>query len=257
MTTTNPPATLAGSYRVGDLDLNRIGYGAMQLAGAGVFGPPRDRAAAIEVLRTAVELGVNHIDTADAYGPYITNEIIREALFPYDDHVHIVTKVGVVRDERGGWLPANSPQSLREQVHDNLRRLGLDVLDVVNLRTLVGIDERATVSDTLVPQFETLAELKGQGLIRHLGLSTVSLGQLVEAQQITPVVCVQNFYNIANRADGRLWRPPPRSTSPTSRTSRSAASRRCNRTCWSWSPSGSTRRRGRSPSPGYFSTRRT
>jgi len=201
MTTTNPPATLAGSYRVGDLDLNRIGYGAMQLAGAGVFGPPRDRAAAIEVLRTAVKLGVNHIDTADAYGPYITNEIIREALFPYDDHLHIVTKVGVVRDERGGWLPAHSPQSLREQVHDNLRRLGLEVLDVVNLRTLVGIDERATVSDTLVPQFETLAELQGQGLIRHLGLSTVSLGQLVEAQQITPVVCVQNFYNIANRAD--------------------------------------------------------
>jgi aryl-alcohol dehydrogenase-like predicted oxidoreductase len=135
MTTTIPPAAQAGSYRVGDLDLNRIGYGAMQLAGPGVFGPPRDRSAAIEVLRTAVELGVNHIDTADAYGPYITNETIREALFPYGDHVHIVTKVGVVRDERGGWLPANSPQSLREQVHDNLRRLGLDVLDVVNLRT--------------------------------------------------------------------------------------------------------------------------
>jgi pyridoxine 4-dehydrogenase len=173
----------------------------MQLAGPGVFGPPRDRAAAIEVLRTAVELGVNHIDTADAYGPYITNEIIREALFPYDDQVHIVTKVGVVRDERGGWLPANSPQSLRDQVHDNLRRLGLDVLDVVNLRTLVGIEERATVSDTLVPQFEALAELQRQGMIRHLGLSTVSLGQLVEAQQIAPVVCVQNLYNIANRAD--------------------------------------------------------
>src|SRR6476469_3440813 len=199
--TTNPPATLAGSYRVGDLDLNRIGYGAMQLAGPGVFGPPRDRAAAIEVLRTAVELGVNHIDTADAYGPYITNEIIREALFPYSDNVHIVTKVGVVHDERGGWLPANSPQSLREQVHDNLHRLGLDVLDVVNLRTLVGIDERATVSDTLVAQFEALAELQQQGLIRHLGLSTVSLDQLAEAQQIAPVACVQNFYNIAHRVD--------------------------------------------------------
>jgi aryl-alcohol dehydrogenase-like predicted oxidoreductase len=115
--------------------------------------------------------------------------------------MHIVTKVGVVRDERGGWLPANSPESLRAQVHDNLRRLGLDVLDVVNLRTLAGIDERATLSDTLVPQFETLAELQRQGLIRHLGLSTVSLGQLVEAQQIAPVVCVQNLYNIANRAD--------------------------------------------------------
>jgi aryl-alcohol dehydrogenase-like predicted oxidoreductase len=201
MTTTSPPAARAGSYRVGDLDLNRIGYGAMQLAGPGVFGPPRDRAAAIEVLRTAVEQGVNHIDTADAYGPYITNEIIREALFPYGDHVHIVTKVGLVRDERGGWLPANSPQSLREQVHDNLRRLGLDV---VNLRTLAGIDDRATVPDTLTPQFEALAELQQQGLIRHLGLSTVSLDQLAEAQQIAPVACVQNFYNIANRADAAV-----------------------------------------------------
>ncbi|HEX8005534.1 MAG TPA: oxidoreductase [Trebonia sp.] len=201
MTTTNPPAAQAGSYRVGDLDLNRIGYGAMQLAGPGVFGPPRDRSAAIEVLRTAVELGINHIDTADAYGPYITNEIIREALFPYGDHVHIVTKVGVVRDERGGWLPANSPQSLREQVHDNLRRLGLDV---VNLRTLAGIVDRAPVPDTLTPQFEALAELQQQGLIRRLGLSTVSLDQLAEAQQIAPVVCVQNFYNIANQADAAV-----------------------------------------------------
>jgi pyridoxine 4-dehydrogenase len=203
MTITNPPAAQAGSYRVGDLDLNRIGYGAMQLAGPGVFGPPRDRAAAIEVLRTAVELGVNHIDTADAYGPYITNEIIREALFPYDQ-VHIVTKVGVVRDERGGWLPGNSPQSLREQVHDNLRHLGLDVLDVVYFRTLAGIDDRATAADTVAPQFEALAELREQGLIRHLGLSTVSLGQLAEAQQIAPVVSVENFYNIANRADAAV-----------------------------------------------------
>src|SRR3989442_2474409 len=201
MTTTKPPAAQAGSYRVGDLDLNRIGYGAMQLAGPGVFGPPRDRAAAIEVLRTAVELGVNHIDTADAYGPYITNEIIREALFPYGDHVHIATKVGIVRDEKGGWLPANSPQSLREQVHDNLRRLGLDVLDLATLRTTVGIDDRVAVPGTLARQFEALAELRQQGLIRHLGLSTVSLDQLAEAQRIAPVVCVQNFYNIANRAD--------------------------------------------------------
>ena len=122
MTATCPPAAQAGSYRVGDLDLNRIGYGAMQLAGPASSGR---RATAIDVLRTAVELGVNHIDTADAYGPYVTNEIIREALFPYGDHVHIVTKVGVVRAEQGGWLPANSPQSLRQQVHDNLRRLGL------------------------------------------------------------------------------------------------------------------------------------
>ena len=189
---------------LGPFTVNRIGFGAMQLAGPGVFGPPRDRAAAIEVLRTAVELGVNHIDTADAYGPYITNEIIREALFPYGDHVHIVTKVWVVRDEQGGWLPANSPQSLREQVHDNLRRLGLDVLDVVNLRTLAGIDNRATIRDMLTPQFEALAGLQQQGLIRHLGLSTVSLDQLAEAQQIAPVVYVQNFYNIANREDAAV-----------------------------------------------------
>ena len=135
----------------------------MQLAGPGVFGPPRDRAAAIEVLRTAVELGVNHIDTADAYGPYITNEIIREALFPYDDQVHIVTKVGVVRDEQGGWLPANSPQSLRDQVHDNLRRLGLDVLDVVNLRTLTGIDDRATLR-TLRASATDRGKRVGEGL---------------------------------------------------------------------------------------------
>jgi aryl-alcohol dehydrogenase-like predicted oxidoreductase len=200
MTTTNPPAAQAGSYRVGDLELNRIGYGAMQLAGPGVFGPPRDRATAIEVLRTAVELGVNHIDTADGYGPHVTNEIIRDALSPYDG-VHIVTKVGVIRDERGGWLPGDSPESLRTQVHDNLRGLGLDVLDVVNLRTLVGLVDSATATDTLTPQFEALAELQEQGLIRHLGLSTVSLDQLSEAQRIAPVVCVQNFYNIANRAD--------------------------------------------------------
>jgi pyridoxine 4-dehydrogenase len=204
MTTTNPPAAQAGSYRVGDLGLNRIGYGAMQLAGPGVFGPPNDRGAAIEVLRTAVELGVNHIDTADAYGPYITNEIIREALFPYGDRAHIVTKVGVVREEQGGWLPGNSPQSLREQVHGNLRRLGLEVLDVVYLRTLAGIDDRATASDTLTPQFEALAELQQQGLIRNLGLSTVSLDQLAEAQRIAPVACVQNIYNIANRADAAM-----------------------------------------------------
>ncbi|MEV7393847.1 oxidoreductase [Streptomyces sp. NPDC091215] len=201
MTTANPPAAQAGSYRVGELELRRIGYGAMQPAGPGVFGPPRDRAAAIEVLRTAVELGVDHIDTADAYGPYVTNEIIREALFPYGDHLHIVTEVGMVRDERGSRLPANSPEALRGQVIDNLRRLGLDVLDVVNLRTVGGADDRVAVPDTLVPQFETLAELQQKGLIRHLGLSTVGLDQPAEAQRIAPVVCVQNIYNIADRGD--------------------------------------------------------
>jgi pyridoxine 4-dehydrogenase len=201
MTTAESPAAQAGSYRVGDLELNRIGYGAMQLSGPRVFGPPRDRAAAIEVVRTAVEMGVNHIDTADAYGPHITNEIIREALFPYDGRVHIVTKVGMVRDAQGGVLPADSPESLREQVEDNLRHLGLDVLDVVNLRTVGGSDDSEPVAGSIAPQFEALAELQQQGLIRHLGLSTVTLDQLSEAQLIAPVVCVQNFYNIANRAD--------------------------------------------------------
>jgi pyridoxine 4-dehydrogenase len=195
------PAALAGSHRLGDLDLNRIGYGAMQLSGPRVFGPPRDRTAAIEVLRTAVELGVNHIDTADAYGPHITNELIREALYPYGEHVHIVTKVGMARDPQGGVLPANSPEALREQVRDNLRSLGLDVLDVVNLRIVGGSDDRVPVPGSLVAQFEALAELRQQGLIRHLGLSTVTLDQLAEAQRIAPVVCVQNLYNIANRAD--------------------------------------------------------
>src|SRR6201994_656612 len=157
MTITNPPAAQAGSYRVGNLDLNRIGYGAMQLAGPGVFGPPDDRAAAIELLRTAVDLGINHIDTADAYGPHITNEIIREALFPYGDRLHIATKVGVVRDDQGGWVPGNSPQSLREQVHGNLDRLGLDALDLVYLRTTVGIDDRPMAPGHPTPPFEALA----------------------------------------------------------------------------------------------------
>ena len=201
MTTTDLPAARAGSYRVGDLELNRIGYGAMQLAGPGVSGPPRDRAAAIEVLRTAVELGVNHIDTADAYGPRFTNEIIKEALSPYGDRVHIATKVGVVRDDVGGWLPGNSPESLREQVYDNLRGLGLDVLDVVYLRTLAGLVDRPAAPGEFAQQFEVLAELREQGLIRHLGVSTVDVEQLTEAQRIAPVACVENFYNIANRVD--------------------------------------------------------
>ena len=201
MTATTAPAARAGSFRVGDFELNRIGYGAMQLAGPGVFGPPRDRAAAIEVLRTAVELGVNHIDTADFYGPHVTNEIIREALFPYGDRVTIVTKVGAVRDDQGGWVQARSPQALREQVHSNLRTLGTDVLDVVNLRVGGGHDGHSAVPGTLAPQFEALAELRQQGLIRHLGVSTVDAGQLAEAQTIAPVVCVQNFYNIARRED--------------------------------------------------------
>jgi pyridoxine 4-dehydrogenase len=188
------------TYRVGDLDLTRIGYGAMQLAGPGVFGPPADRAEAITVLRTAVELGINHIDTADFYGPHVTNEIIREALAPYDD-VHVVTKVGARRDAQGGWPHARSPEELTRQVHDNLDRLGLDTLDVVNLR-VGGFD--APEPGSIAPQFEALAELQQAGLIRHLGLSTVSAEQLAEAQVIASVVCVQNFYNLAHRGDDDL-----------------------------------------------------
>jgi pyridoxine 4-dehydrogenase len=190
-----------GRYKVGDLELTRVGYGAMQLAGPGVFGPPKDRDAAIEVLRTAVSLGINHIDTADFYGPHVTNEIIREALAPYPDDLHIVTKVGARRDASGGWPHARTPAELREQVHDNLRRLGLDVLDVVNLRVGGGDDGHSAVPGSIAEQFGALAELRGQGLIRHLGLSTVDASQLAEAQSIAPVVCVQNFYNLADRHD--------------------------------------------------------
>jgi aryl-alcohol dehydrogenase-like predicted oxidoreductase len=190
-----------GVYRVGGLELARVGYGAMQLAGPGVFGPPKDRNAAIAVLRTAVELGVNHIDTSDYYGPHVTNEIIREALFPYPEDLHIVTKVGARRDETGGWPHARTPDELRQQVHDNLRRLGLDALDVVNLR-LGGFDSPEPGS--LAEPFGALAELQQQGLIRHLGLSTVTAEQLAEAQAIAPVATVQNLYNIARRSDDAL-----------------------------------------------------
>ena len=190
-----------GGYRVADLDLSRAGYGAMQLAGPGVFGPPKDRDAAIAVLRAAVDLGINHIDTADFYGPRVTNELIREALAPYPGDLHIVTKVGARRDAAGGWLHARTPAELRAQVHDNLRHLGLDVLDVVNMRT-GGVE--GPEPGSIAEQFGVLAELRQQGLIRHLGLSTVTAAQLAEAQAIAPVVCVQNLYNIARRDDDAL-----------------------------------------------------
>lgn len=192
------------SFRVGDLELTRMGYGAMQLAGPGVFGPPKDRDAAIAVLRVAVEIGIRHIDTADFYGPHVTNELIREALSPYPEDLHIVTKVGAVRDEKGAWLPAHTPEQLTTQVYANLRTLGLDVLDVVNLRVGGGDDAHSAVPGSLAPQFEALAELRRQGLIRHLGVSTVDAEQLAEAQSIAPVVCVQNFYNVAKRGDDKL-----------------------------------------------------
>jgi pyridoxine 4-dehydrogenase len=184
-----------------DLTVTRMGYGAMQLAGPGVFGPPADRDAAIAVLREAVELGITHIDTSDYYGPHITNQIIREALHPYPDELHIVTKVGALRDAEGGWPTALAPEQLRQAVHDNLENLGLDVLDVVNLR--VG-GFSSPEPGSIAEPFSVLAQLRKEGLIKHLGISTVSAEQVAEAQSIAPVVCVQNLYNIANRSDDDL-----------------------------------------------------
>ncbi|MGW2603081.1 aldo/keto reductase family oxidoreductase [Streptomyces mirabilis] len=184
-----------------DLTVTRMGYGAMQLAGPHVFGPPADRDAAVAVLREAVERGITHIDTSDFYGPYVTNQIIKEALHPYPAGLHLVTKVGALRDAEGGWPKALSRDELRQAVHSNLKNLGLDALDVVNLR-VGGLD--APEPGSLAEPFTVLAELQQEGLIRHLGVSTVSAEQIKEAQSIAPVVCVQNFYNLANRADDVL-----------------------------------------------------
>jgi len=184
-----------------DLTVTRMGYGAMQLAGPGVFGPPKDRDAAVAVLREAAERGITHIDTADFYGPHITNQIIKEALHRYPDELRIVTKVGARRDAQGGWPHARSPQELRQAVHDNLKNLGLDALHVVNLR-VGGLDSPEPGS--IAEPFTALTQLQQEGLIRHLGLSTVNAEQITEAQSIAPVVCVQNYYNIANRADDSL-----------------------------------------------------
>ena len=199
MTSTTLPG---GSFTMGrELSVTRVGYGAMQLAGPGVFGPPTDRDAAIAVLREVVELGITHIDTSDYYGPFVTNELIKEALFPYPESLHLVTKVGCFRDEQGGWPSALAPQQLRQGVHDNLKRLGLEALDVVNLR-VGGV--AGPSKDSVAEPFGALAELRDQGLIRHLGVSTMSAEQIAEAQAIAPVVCVQNFYNIAHRDDDKL-----------------------------------------------------
>ena len=179
------------------MTLQRLGYGAMQLAGKGVFGPPRDVDAAVAVLREAVALGVNHIDTSDFYGPHITNQIIRQALHPYPKDLVIVTKVGTRRPEDGSWVPAMSRQELTEAVHDNLRNLGVDAIDVVNLRIMSDKPSEGSIAEPLT----VLAELKEQGLIRHLGLSNVTPQQLAEAQTITEIVCVQNEYNLAHRND--------------------------------------------------------
>jgi pyridoxine 4-dehydrogenase len=184
-----------------DLTVTRMGYGAMQLAGPGVFGPPADRDAAIAVLREAIELGVTHIDTSDYYGPHVTNQIIKEALQPYPDSLHIVTKVGARRDAAGGWPHARTPAELRQAIHDNLTNLGLDAMDVVNMR-FGGFQDPE--GESIEEAFTALAEMQQEGLIKHLGISTVSAEQIAEAQAIAPVVCVQNFYNLAHRVDDDL-----------------------------------------------------
>jgi pyridoxine 4-dehydrogenase len=194
-------AEKSGDYRLGGRSVHRLGYGSMQLAGPGVMGPPADRDAAIAVLRRAVELGVNHIDTSDYYGPYVVNELIREALHPYPEDLVIVTKVGARRTPDGHWPEALAPDELRRAVQDNLDHLGLDVLDVVNLR-LPGFAE--PVERSLAEPFGTLVDLQQEGLIRHLGVSNVTTQQFAEAQAIGPVVCVQNHYNLVHRDDDPL-----------------------------------------------------
>ncbi|HEY2481731.1 MAG TPA: aldo/keto reductase family oxidoreductase [Caulobacteraceae bacterium] len=193
--------TAAGAFRLGERSVNRLGYGAMQLAGPGVFGPPKDRAAALAVLRHAVASGVNHIDTSDFYGPHVTNQLIREALHPYPDDLVIVTKVGAVRGDDASWILALTPADLTRGVHDNLRNLGIEALDVVNLRVggLQGPSE-----GSIEEPFAALADLQRQGLIRQLGLSNVSSAQLAQARRIAPVVCIQNYYNLAHRDDDAL-----------------------------------------------------
>jgi pyridoxine 4-dehydrogenase len=180
------------------MTVNRMGYGAMQLAGPGVYGPPRDMEAAIAVLREAIESGVDHIDTSDFYGPHVTNQIIKQALHPYKDGLVIVTKIGARRETDKSWLPALSPQEITDGVHDNLRNLGLDTLDVVNLR-VGGI--HGPVEGSIEAPLTVLAELRQQGLIQHLGLSNVTPGQLAQAQTISEIVCIQNLYNVAHRSD--------------------------------------------------------
>lgn len=186
---------------MGDLTVTRFGYGAMQLTGPGVTGPPADHDGALAVLRETVRLGITHIDTADAYGPHVTNRLIREALHPYPDSLHIVTKVGADRDAQGGWPPAREPDDLRRAVHSNLENLGVESLDLVNLR--LG-DAEGPQPGSLAKAYETLVELQQQGLIRHLGLSNATREQIAEARTIAPFVCVQNLYNLAHRQDDDL-----------------------------------------------------
>ncbi|NPD67392.1 aldo/keto reductase family oxidoreductase [Lichenicola cladoniae] len=192
----------ADTFLFGDRQVRRLGYGAMQLAGPGVFGPPKDHDAAIAVLRAVVEAGIDHIDTSDFYGPHVTNQLIREALHPYPDDLVIVTKLGARRGEDGSWNPAFSPEALTSAVHDNLRNLGLDVLEIVNLRLMFS--HQGPAEGSIEASFSVLADLQRQGLIRHLGLSNATALQVAEARRMAEIVCVQNNYNLAHRADDAL-----------------------------------------------------
>ncbi|MDF0504168.1 aldo/keto reductase family oxidoreductase [Burkholderia cenocepacia] len=197
-----PDIRHTATFRLGDRHVRRIGYGAMQLAGPGVFGPPKDRDAALKVLREAVESGVDHLDTSDFYGPHVTNRLIRDALHPYRDDLVIVTKIGARRGDDASWLPAFAPDELERAVHDNLRNLGLDVLDVVNLRIM--FDMHGPAEGSIEAPLATLAELQRRGLVRHIGLSNVTPAQVAEGRRICDIVCVQNHYNIAHRGDDAL-----------------------------------------------------
>ncbi len=190
------------TFRLGDLTINRMGYGAMRLSGPHVFGPPADKAAALSVLRTAVDFGVNHIDTSDFYGPHVTNQLIREALHPYRDGLVIATKVGARRGADASWLPASSPAELEQAVHDNLRNLGIERLDVVNLRMM--IDPMQPAEGSIEAPLTALAELQNKGLIRHIGLSNVTHAQVAEGRRLCDIACVQNQYNLAHRTDDAL-----------------------------------------------------
>jgi aryl-alcohol dehydrogenase-like predicted oxidoreductase len=192
----------SGTFTLGDRTVRRLGYGAMRLAGPGVFGPPKDHGAALAVLREAVARGVNHIDTSDFYGPHVTNRLIREALAPYPDDLVIVTKIGALRGEDASWLPAFSSKALTQAVHDNLRNLGLDVLELVNLRIM--IDPHGPAEGSIEAPFAVLADLQRQGLVRHIGLSNVTRAQIAQARRIAPIVCVQNHYNLVHRTDDAL-----------------------------------------------------
>ncbi|MDX8512974.1 aldo/keto reductase family oxidoreductase [Mesorhizobium captivum] len=192
----------SGTYKLGGHSVRRLGYGAMQLAGKGVFGPPKDHDAAIAVLREALAQGVNHIDTSDYYGPHVTNRLIREALAPYPDDLVIVTKIGARRGSDASWLPAYSPEELTQAVHDNLRNLGLEVLDVVNLRIM--FDTLGPAEGSIEEPLTALAELQRKGLVRHIGLSNVTRAQIEEGRRICEIVCVQNQYNLAHRQDDAL-----------------------------------------------------